>query len=327
MPKPLLSICIPTYSRSAYLKKCLESIFSQLDESVELNSTVEVVISDNASTDNTQEIIERYVQNGSKITYTRNEENIGFDLNVLNVVTHATGEYCWYLGDYDMIVAGGIRLMCDKLKSDKYDIVCLNATPISDKPRTVLGMIFNDKNCLEVKDHNDYFFGGYCQGGFSVLVFKRDLWMKHLDSKNFLDYWLYYETVIKILPVTKKMMLFIEEPLIMTGQDCRWSENGAELYTFINSNKLLERMTNFGFDRTKIENFLNKNNKKIVIILLRAKGHGLKLNRKNLSFIYQNSSRISYFLLLIVSLIYFIPNNIIVFIRDTRKKINRGLAL
>ena len=327
MQKPLLSICIPTYNRSIYLNKALDSIFSQINTDEEIKNLVEVVISDNASTDDTNTIVKKYIESGNKITYTRNEKNVGFDLNVLNVVTCASGDYCWYLGDDDMIVEGGIKLMCSKLASDKYDIVCLNAAPITDTPITIAGVTFNDKNCIEVTEHNDFFFRGFCQGGFSVLVFKRALWLEQLDSKNFLEYWLYYETVIKILPVTKKTMLFIQEPLIMTGQDCRWSENGAELYTFINSNRLIERMAQFGFDKKRIDAFLTKNYRKTILILLRAKGHGLALNKNNLLFIYEHSRHIGIFLLFVVTLIYFIPNNIIVFVRDTKKRLFRKQAI
>ena len=55
--KPLLSICVPTYNREIYLQECLDSIISQdsFDE-----DTIEIIISDNASTDGTQSLIKKY---------------------------------------------------------------------------------------------------------------------------------------------------------------------------------------------------------------------------------------------------------------------------
>lgn len=50
---PLLSICIPTYNRSTYLRESIESIIHQSEF---ISGDVEIVISDNASTDNTENI-------------------------------------------------------------------------------------------------------------------------------------------------------------------------------------------------------------------------------------------------------------------------------
>ncbi len=75
MTKPLLSICIPTRNRAAFLYRTLRSIS---DNPVFANGNdVEIVISDNASTDATPEIAklftDKYV---GKIVYSRNDVNI-----------------------------------------------------------------------------------------------------------------------------------------------------------------------------------------------------------------------------------------------------------
>lgn len=68
-----LSICIPTYNRSGYLKKSLESIVKQTPF---LDGQVEVVISDNASTDDTKEVAQEFTQKYKNILYFKNEQNI-----------------------------------------------------------------------------------------------------------------------------------------------------------------------------------------------------------------------------------------------------------
>ena len=72
--KPLLSICIPTYNRDECLNNCIYSIVSQ---KMFNSSDVELVISDNASDDNTYEIVKKYQEQYKNIIYTRNSENIG----------------------------------------------------------------------------------------------------------------------------------------------------------------------------------------------------------------------------------------------------------
>ena len=85
--KPLLSICIPTYNRSEYLDICLASIVSQK----EFNSEdLELVISDNASIDNTEEIVKKYQRKHKNIFYSKNKENIR-DKNFPLVINSAHG--------------------------------------------------------------------------------------------------------------------------------------------------------------------------------------------------------------------------------------------
>ena len=75
MTNPLLSICIPTYNSSEYLAETLDSIVSQfIDE--DIFSQVEIIISDNASPDDTTEIVESYQKNYKNILYFRNEANL-----------------------------------------------------------------------------------------------------------------------------------------------------------------------------------------------------------------------------------------------------------
>jgi glycosyltransferase involved in cell wall biosynthesis len=53
--RPLLSVCIPTYNRAGYLHECLSSI-----ETRGLDNLVEVVVSDNASTDDTLDVLKEF---------------------------------------------------------------------------------------------------------------------------------------------------------------------------------------------------------------------------------------------------------------------------
>ena len=106
--KPLLSICIPTYNRAAYLPTLLDGIFTQK------NPNVEVVVSDNASADNTSEIIKKY----PGVIYHRSGKNLGFDVNVLKAVSLASGKYCWLVGDDDALKPGALEYLLQNIKSN-----------------------------------------------------------------------------------------------------------------------------------------------------------------------------------------------------------------
>ena len=69
----LVSICIPTYNRSTYLRQSLERYIVEKEF---IDGKVEIVISDNASTDDTKMVVEEYVKKYKNIRYYRNKENI-----------------------------------------------------------------------------------------------------------------------------------------------------------------------------------------------------------------------------------------------------------
>jgi abequosyltransferase len=84
-----LSICIPTYNRSGYLHDTLESIISQ-PEFTETGE-VEIVISDNCSTDDTETIVSEYLKRyPTRIRYNKNTENI-LDWNYEKVLGLGSG--------------------------------------------------------------------------------------------------------------------------------------------------------------------------------------------------------------------------------------------
>ncbi len=103
---PLLSICIPTYNRAEHLEKCLEAIVNQEC----FDNQVEVVISDNCSTDDTQTVSLRYQEKYSNINYFRNEKNVK-DENYPLVLRRATGLLRKLTNDTLIYQPGAIKLM------------------------------------------------------------------------------------------------------------------------------------------------------------------------------------------------------------------------
>jgi abequosyltransferase len=84
-----LSICIPTYNRSIYLADTINSIVYQT-EFVD-SDEVEIVVSDNCSTDDTEEVMQKFLSKyPAKIKYNRNAENI-VDRNYEKVLSLASG--------------------------------------------------------------------------------------------------------------------------------------------------------------------------------------------------------------------------------------------
>jgi len=99
-----LSICIPTYNRGKFLGDLFDSILAQQGYSCE----IELVVSDNASTDDTQGVVERYRTRFDHTVYDRAAQNMGADRNYLRIVEIATGDWCWLMGSDDILEPGAI---------------------------------------------------------------------------------------------------------------------------------------------------------------------------------------------------------------------------
>ncbi|MFD0717404.1 glycosyltransferase [Paenibacillus sp. GCM10027626] len=110
---PLLSICIPTYNRAPHLDNCLQSIYSQIGN----NELIEVIVSDNASTDETAEVAYRYASCYSNMKVVRNDENIGADPNIFQVMNLAQGKFIKLQGDDDFYVDGTLLPLLHVLHS------------------------------------------------------------------------------------------------------------------------------------------------------------------------------------------------------------------
>ena len=95
--KPEISIGMPVYNGEKFLKKRLESILNQTFKNFEL------IISDNASTDKTDEICKDFMNNDKRIRYIRQRENKGVTWNLNFVLKEAKGEFFIWTAVDDMI--------------------------------------------------------------------------------------------------------------------------------------------------------------------------------------------------------------------------------
>ena len=103
--KPLLTIAIPTYNRAACLKDLLSALADQLKD----EPRVELIISDNASPDETPSVVQDFVARGLQVRYIRNAQNIGPDANFLQCFEAARGKYVWVFSDDDLIIPGAVE--------------------------------------------------------------------------------------------------------------------------------------------------------------------------------------------------------------------------
>jgi glycosyltransferase involved in cell wall biosynthesis len=120
--RPKLSIGLPVYNGDNYLKEALDSLLSQT------YSDFEIIISDNASVDRTQEICCDYQQLDSRIRYYRNNENKGATWNLNRVFHLSTGDYFKWAAHDDLCKPTLLSKSIEILENKPTTVLCYART-------------------------------------------------------------------------------------------------------------------------------------------------------------------------------------------------------
>ena len=101
--QPLVSIGIPTYNGGAKISTAVMSLLN------ERYPNIEILISDNCSTDNTRDVCTQLSMTYSCIKYVRQRENIGVMSNFQFVLNQAAGDFFMWMSDDDSLEPGILR--------------------------------------------------------------------------------------------------------------------------------------------------------------------------------------------------------------------------
>lgn len=95
MNSPLVTVGLPVFNAERHLEETLASLLNQN------YPNLEILISDNASTDRTAEICKTFCGKDSRIRYFRNEKNVGMTKNFNRLAESAKGDYFMWAGAHD----------------------------------------------------------------------------------------------------------------------------------------------------------------------------------------------------------------------------------
>lgn len=118
---PVLSIAIPTYNRAGKLARVLASICGQVSQSNRLSEKVEVIVSDNASSDETQQILANCDCKGVRFQHYRQGTNLGLDGNMSFLYRKCRGNYVWFFSDDDILFPGAVERVLEQLEKNAPD--------------------------------------------------------------------------------------------------------------------------------------------------------------------------------------------------------------
>jgi abequosyltransferase len=226
----ILTIGIPTYNRDKFLEQCLESIASQMTDS-QVAEKVELVISDNASSDSTEQIVQKFRERIPSLNYFKNSENLGVDRNILQVVEKSQGEYVWMLGDDDALFPDSLSYMLQRLEKPEFKYCVVNCWGYD---KALLNHALNHPNMTISSDQHfarlsDYveksaadkdMVGFFC--GLSVQVFNRALWNNVEDKDQYIGTNAVHLFVL-LTAMKDKSFALLAKPLVKVRADnIRW---------------------------------------------------------------------------------------------------------
>jgi len=233
MKKPRISICIPTYNRREYLAETICSITGQV-QSLN-NSDIEICVSDNASNDGTEKLIEELQRSTNvRIVYSRSEINMGADNNYLRAVELATGDYCWFMGSDDVALPGSLNYFLDEIEQG-YDIYLCNRIDCDINLRPTCERYWLDRNLADtVYDLADQEqFDNYTKQSKSVgslfsylstIVFRREKWAAIQIDPIFIGSAYSHAYMLLSFTESKCILKYCQRHLVLSrgGNDSFW---------------------------------------------------------------------------------------------------------
>ena len=210
---PLLSICIPTYNRSGHLLECVQNVLSAAGKYIH---QIEIVVSDNASTDDTKAKGEELQKKYRFIKYHRNETNV-IDKNFFIAAGLAGGDYLWILGDDDRLEENAIEEVFEKIRTG-YNLIVVNHSIWLNQfsqefKKKVIPLA---KDIVFINSNKLLSALGPRLGFISSVVIKRDIFLKvpSFEYEPFLEFGFAFLLSVYMAVLKDCRAYFIAKPLV-----------------------------------------------------------------------------------------------------------------
>ena len=134
MNTPLVSILLPVYNGSKFLRECLDSILAQDF------ANLEILIADDDSSDGSAAVLENYAARDGRIRWWKNRQNLGMVENWNCLLCKARGEYIKFVFQDDKLLsASAVSEMVQPLVNQPNLNLIASATQVVDEKSRVLG--------------------------------------------------------------------------------------------------------------------------------------------------------------------------------------------
>ncbi len=233
----LLSVSIPTFNRSQNLEDLLKKMHVLIDSS-ETPEAIELLITDNNSSDSTSKVVSEFSKNKRKYSFNsfKNNKNLGADVNFAKAIINARGEFVWILSDDDDLESDSIDILFKSLSLNR-DIGFCFINYFKDPFRTLTGIRKEGGESVRKETFEEYlkevFFS---DSAIFSCVFKRSLLteeklLEHVGEGYLYLYWI--QSILDSNPsliIKKPLMTFVHPGVMETRKNQKKREHANDFY-------------------------------------------------------------------------------------------------
>jgi glycosyltransferase involved in cell wall biosynthesis len=180
----LVSVVMSTYNGSLFVAEQIESIINQT------YSNLEIILADDASTDNTFDILKSYAKKDKRIIAYQRKENVMYNINFSEACAKSAGAYIAISDQDDVWELDKIEKQLKKIKEDPNNILvhCISAR-FEERSQPHLRSI-NKMNFFRGNDIKSFYLANYVLG--HAMMFRKSLLDKALPfpPNVYYDWWL-----------------------------------------------------------------------------------------------------------------------------------------
>jgi glycosyltransferase involved in cell wall biosynthesis len=259
---PILTIAVPTYNRAQRLQQCLIGLEEQLAELADRNLSVEVLVVDNASTDETFDVCNIFKEKIPSLKYIRNEKNLGIDGNIYRCSQLSNGTWVQLLSDDDILLPGAISYIISQiLYYPEADFLFLNPISFADDlpPRDTWEPRVPVRENTICMDPNDLVSScGIWLTFLSSFVFRRNSWNASGRGSTYIGTDIYLSFALFDMLAIGNPSVILARPLVAAR--AHYSGSYRIFYAFGRQwpELLLSHAPKLGFNYKKMRSVLDK---------------------------------------------------------------------
>ena len=158
-----LAICIPNYERFEFFKRLINQLIEQVSVSRYIQD-IEICVSDNNSKSNVENFMEQIIEKnrGVQIKFQKLPENIGPMENALRVIDMADSQYCWLIGNDDMLAKSDTVdtvMSCISRDKNSVDFICFGFHLVDDRINV----------CLDIDPHSGKYLNPVLEADINMI--------------------------------------------------------------------------------------------------------------------------------------------------------------
>lgn len=283
--KHLLTIGIPVYCGAEFIQGTLDSIAVAYEKLASNQKNIEVIVSDNASTDNTAEIVKNYANDFLKVTYYCNESNIGYDANLDKIVQLSTGKYVWFFGCGELMKPDALVKLSNELSDSQAENYLLGFDVFDQKS----GVVKTAKSCENQKKQTVIGRNNFCYPRYQLAmpanIVSVSSWRNVINNPLRGTSWAHVERILDIISSSDKaisVILLDSHFTLLRDKNGWWTNPDSSLLEMtIRHVIIINSMRERGFSSKLVDELIRRESGlNLLGVVLDARIRNVNVNKK-----------------------------------------------